>query len=133
MTQKHFRKRDAILSYLQQSKAHPSAETVFGELKGEIPDLSLATVYRNLRLFKEQGLIMSVATVDGVERFDGNTETHTHFICNHCHSVLDLMDIEVPESLKAQVLAIAGGQVDGCQLCFTGKCRECQNKGSESA
>ena len=60
---KHFRKRDAILQYLQSVTDHPSAEKVFTQLKAEIPDLSMGTVYRNLTHFKEQGLVSSVATV----------------------------------------------------------------------
>ena len=71
---KQFRKRNAILNYLRSVTNHPSAETVFTELKQEIPDLSMGTVYRNLNLFKQQGLAISVATVKGVERFDGNTD-----------------------------------------------------------
>ena len=65
---KHFRKRDAILNYLRHTTEHPSAETVYAALKAEIPDLSLGTVYRNLSLFKEQGLIISLGSVNGVER-----------------------------------------------------------------
>ena len=68
---KHFRKRDAILAYLRQTDQHPSAETVYANLKTQIPDLSLGTVYRNLSLFKQQGLIVSLGSVDGVERYDG--------------------------------------------------------------
>ena len=69
---KHFRKRDAILSCLRQTTEHPSADWVYAKLKPEIPDLALGTVYRNLTLFKDQGLIASLGTVGGVERFDGN-------------------------------------------------------------
>ena len=97
---KHCRKRSAILSYLQQSKEHPSAETIYTDLKAEIPDLSVGTVYRNLSLFKKQGLAVSVATVNGVERFDGWTEPHVHFICSCCNGVTDLTTLQVPISLK---------------------------------
>ena len=74
MTQakKHFRKRDAILAYLRSTDVHPSADMVFANLKPEIPDLSLGTVYRNLSMFRQEGTIASVGTVNGVERFDGN-------------------------------------------------------------
>lgn len=122
---KHFRKRDAILSWLQSTDTHPSAEMVFAQLKPEIPDLSLGTVYRNLSLFKKQGLATSVATVNGVERFDGNTEPHVHFICNTCDAVIDLMDLQVPETLKSTASVSCGGQVEGCQLSFTGVCQAC--------
>ncbi len=122
---KHFRKRDAILQYLQSVTDHPSAEKVFTQLKAQIPDLSMGTVYRNLNLFKQQGLAVSVATIKGVERFDGNTHPHVHFICQECDAVIDLMDMEIPESLKAIAEHNVGGQVAECQLCFTGICQEC--------
>ena len=136
VSKKHFRKRDAILTYLRSTTNHPSAETVFTQLKAEIPDLSMGTVYRNLNLFKAQGLAISVATVKGVERFDGNTDPHVHFICQDCDAVIDLMDMEVPESLKEVAAQCCGGQVTECQLSFTGLCKSCldkQIKGGESA
>ena len=127
---KHFRKRDAILQYLQSVTDHPSAEKVFTQLKAQIPDLSMGTVYRNLNLFKQQGLAVSVATIKGVERFDGNTGPHVHFICQECDAVIDLMDMEIPESLKSVAEHSSGGQVAECQLCFTGICQDCLEKHS---
>ena len=124
-TGKQFRKRNAILSYLQSTTDHPSAEMVYAGLKPEIPDLSLGTVYRNLSLFKQQGLVSSVATVKGVERFDGNTQPHVHFICQDCDAVIDLMEMEIPQALSQAAEAACGGNVNECQLCFTGKCRGC--------
>ncbi len=127
-TQKNFRKRNAIYDCLCQSKAHPSAETIYTQLKPQIPDLSLATVYRNLNLFKQQGLAISVATVKGVERFDGNVEPHVHFICTDCGAVIDLENMIVPHSLSATAEESTGGRIAACQLSFTGKCRNCINK-----
>ena len=123
---KHFRKRDAILSCLRQTTEHPSADWVYAKLKPEIPDLALGTVYRNLALFKDQGLITSLGTVGGVERFDGNTAPHVHFICGACHRVMDLSQLQVPEELNASAARAAGGRVDSCQLTFRGICGNCQ-------
>ena len=125
---KHFRKRDAILQYLQSVSDNPSADRVFTQLMAQIPDLSMGTVYRNLNLFKQQGLAVSVATIKGVERFDGNTDPHVHFICQECDAVIDLMDMEIPESLKAVAERSSGGHIAQCQLCFTGICQECLAK-----
>ena len=125
-TSKHFRKRDAILHCVRSTDAHPSADWVFEHVKEQVPDISLATVYRNLALFKEQGLITSLGTVKGVERFDGNTDPHVHFICTQCGSVLDLPEISVPEELNSAVAQSSGGRVDNCQLSFTGICGECR-------
>ena len=128
---KHFRKRDAILTCLRETTEHPSAEWVYSQLKQEIPDLSLGTVYRNLSLFKEQGLISSLGTVNGVERFDANTDPHVHYICTGCGKVLDLAGIHVPEEMKGAAARDSGGVVHGVQLSFTGQCTECMNAAKE--
>ena len=124
-TAKHFWKRDAILSCLRQTTTHPSAEWIHAKLREAYSDISLGTVYRNLALFKEQGLIISVGTVGGVERFDGNTAPHVHFICTGCGRVSDLHGIQVPEELNQAAARDAGGRVDSCQLSFTGICGAC--------
>ena len=54
---KRSRKRDAILACVRSTTAHPTADWVYARLKPEIPDLSLGTVYRNLAMFKREGLI----------------------------------------------------------------------------
>ena len=124
-TTKQFKKRNAILTCLQHTSSHPSAEMVHEMLHEEHPDISLATVYRNLNLFKEQGLISSVCSVHGTERFDAETTPHVHFVCDCCDRVLDLEQITIPEALTHQV-DDTGCRVSGCSLTFTGLCRECR-------
>ena len=123
---KHFKKREAILNCLRSTTTHPTAEWVHAQLKAEYPELSLGTVYRNLALFKSQGIIQSVATVRGTERFDANTDPHVHFICAGCDAVIDLHQIEVPESLNSSVEKTSGCHVENCQLSFAGKCGSCR-------
>ncbi|MGM9589865.1 MAG: transcriptional repressor [Faecousia sp.] len=125
---KQFRKRNAILTCLRQTDQHPSAEMVHEMLQQDHPDISLATVYRNLSLFKRQGLIRSLGTVDGIERFDWNTEPHVHFICSTCSSILDLHQMEVPQQLCGEAAQLSGCRVDICQLLFSGTCRACLAK-----
>ena len=122
---KRFRKRDAILAYLRSTDQHPSAETIYAALKQEIPDLSLGTVYRNISLFKQQGLIISVGSVDGVERYDGNVDPHVHFVCTGCGSVTDLHRMQIPDELNAAAAKEANAIVDQCHLTFHGRCRTC--------
>ena len=137
MTQatKHFRKRDAILSYLRSTDVHPSADMVYAQLKPEIPDLSLGTVYRNLSMFRQQGTIASVGTVNGVERFDGNTLPHVHFICTDCSAVIDMPQMQVPQMMTQTAESQIGGRVASCSLTFTGQCSQCIHniKGGETA
>ena len=121
---KHFRKRDAILSFLRCSDQHPS-ETVYAALKPQIPDLSLATVYRNIALFKNQGLIMSLGSVGGVERYDGNIDPHVHFVCTGCGQILDLSEMRLPGELNTAAAKASGAVIDHCHLTFHGRCRAC--------
>ena len=122
---KHFKKREAVLSCLRSTDTHPTAEWVHSQLRSEYPDISLGTVYRNLAMFKEQGIIASLGTVNGVERFDGNTEPHVHFICTNCDRVQDLPEMQIPESLAETASRCSGGRAEICHLSFTGQCREC--------
>ena len=120
---KQFKKRNAIYECLCATDTHPSAEMVHEMLHREHPDISLATVYRNLAKFKAEGRIMSVATVKGTERFDANTTPHVHFICSSCDSVIDLHQIPVPHY---EAEACGGCRVESCALTLTGLCSDCQ-------
>ena len=119
---KQFRKRNAIYECLCGTTSHPSAEMVHGMLHAEHPDISLATVYRNLSKFKSEGKIMSVATVHGVERFDANTDPHVHFICSQCDAVIDLHQIPMP---RYEAEECGGCRIESCALTFTGVCGDC--------
>ena len=125
---KQFRKRNAIIACLQGTTSHPSAEMVYEMLQKEHPDISLATVYRNLARFKSQGLVSSVATVRGVERFDAMTHPHVHFICSGCDAVMDLPQMEIPEDLSEEAEEISGCRIQECRLTFTGLCEKCASK-----
>lgn len=127
-TSKNFRKRNAILEYLRHTEDHPSAEMIYVDLKTQIPDLSMGTVYRNLNLFKQQGLATSVATVKGVERFDANTDPHVHFICDRCDAVIDLHQLQTPQALCTEAENCIGCKVGACQLSFNGICQSCLAK-----
>ncbi len=124
-TAKHFRKRDAILSCLRATTEHPSAEWIYDHVRQEIPDISLATVYRNLAYFRERGEILSLGDVRGVERFDGNTAPHVHFICTGCGRIMDLPGITVPEGVCTAAARQIGGRVESCHLTLDGLCGQC--------
>jgi len=126
--QKFSRKRQAIWEMLQNTKEHPSAETIYNTLKPNIPDLSLATVYRNLAAFQKEGLIISVGNVHGQERYDGTIYPHPHFICRECGRVSDL---PVENALQDTVTRLTGDSacvVENYALSIYGKCGDCNKK-----
>ena len=116
------KKREAIYAALCASDEHPTAENLYIALKPEIPDLSLGTVYRNLSLFKQEGLAVSVTTVNGQERFDACTIPHAHFICRHCGRVLDMGEVPLLPSPDPAVL------VEGVKVHYHGLCADCQGE-----
>ena len=124
-------KREAILDLIRDTKTHPSADWVFQQLKPQFPDLSLGTVYRNLAAFREEGTLTSVGVVNGQERFDAETDPHTHFICSCCGRVCDLLDLVVPDELISAPSQKEGVRVDHYQLTFQGVCRECLQKNAQ--
>lgn len=119
------RKREAILQALRSTDTHPSAEWVYTKLKPEFPDLSLATVYRNIAEFLEEGTIVSVGTVAGQERYDAETHPHTHFICDTCGAVIDVESKIDTASINDTVEKSIGAQIMRHELYFRGKCANC--------
>ena len=125
VNQRFSRKREAIYACLCATRQHPSADWIHQQLRPQFPDLSLATVYRNLSQLKDAGLIQSVGVVDGQERFDADLRPHSHFVCTACHLVQDL-EIQLPEDLIAQAEAATGCTVTGTSLRLTGLCPKCR-------
>ena len=126
-TLKHSKKRDAILEIMRSTTEHPSAEWIYSQLKPMYPDLSLGTVYRNLTRFREEGVIVSVGTVNGQERFDATVEPHTHFICKCCGAVLDFHGLRLDDDLDHRAEEEFGMKIDQHELTFHGTCSKCLN------
>ena len=125
---RYSKKREAIIQALQASVEHPSAEMLYTQLKEQFPDLSLGTVYRNLSQMRQDGTIISVATVAGQERYDANTDVHTHFICRNCHSVIDLFEIQLTADHIADAQARYGHDIESQELILRGVCNDCRKQ-----
>ena len=123
--QNYSRKREAILQAVRGTTLHPSAEWVYRELKPVFPDLSLGTVYRNLAQFKVDGVIVSVGTVTGQERFDGVTQPHSHFVCDKCGCVLDVEGDSVADACE-EISERYGVSAERCDIVFRGICAACK-------
>lgn len=128
---KYSRQREAILRFLTARHDHPTAETIYLNLRREFPNISLGTVYRNLSLLSELGEIQKISTGTGPDRFDGNTAPHYHFICNQCGCVLDLnvANLDHINILAGQHFT---GTVESHLAYFYGKCPACSKKESHS-
>ena len=124
---KNSKKRQALLDALCHSKEHPTAEMLYNQLKVDIPELSLGTVYRNLGVLMQEGLVISVGHVNGQERYDAITYPHPHFVCRHCHGVID---INLPDTVSGMYEEIDNQfhcAPEGYSLTINGLCANCRS------
>lgn len=118
--------RRAILAAVRASDAHPSAEAVHAAVRRHLPRVSLATVYRNLRLLARAGLIRELPASPWL-RFDGRLEHHHHFTCTRCGRIYDVDEPGDPR-LDARVAARTGFRVAFHRIEFVGVCSRCAGR-----
>ncbi|QNM04610.1 Fur family transcriptional regulator [Qiania dongpingensis] len=126
-TLKYSRQRESIKEFLATRKDHPTADTVYVNIRQLYPNISLGTVYRNLSLLASLGEICKVSCGDGVEHFDSNTEPHYHFICRECGCVQDV-PLDPLNDLDRMASNRFEGTIEGHTTLFFGTCRNCTEK-----
>lgn len=124
---KHSRQRDSILAFLATRYDHPTAETVYENVRKEYPNISLGTVYRNLSLLSDIGEIQKLSSMNGPDRFDFNASPHYHFYCEECGGVSDL-NMEPMDHINLLAAHDFAGKIHGHQAYFYGICPECAKK-----
>ena len=129
---KRSKQREAIVRVLRSTSSHPTAEWIYEEVKKEIPNIGLATVYRNLRLLKEAGEVSEMGTSSDTAHFDGNTNDHYHFRCDRCGRILDL-DEPIDTEIEARIARRTGLKVTHHHLELGGLCLGCQQLENKNA
>jgi len=126
---KYARKGSAVYAALAATKRHPSAESLYEELKAIYPNLSRTTVYANLKKLQEEGSVVTVGVVDGRERYDAVTEPHPHFICECCGEVSDVEGLPDLNSLVRAAEEKYRFRVQAHELTLRGMCEKCRLAG----
>ena len=124
---RYSRQRECILEALRRTKRHPSASSIYDEVRKEIPNISLGTVYRNLAELSMSGEILKLDAGDGTERYDGNPDQHYHMICKKCRSVIDI-ELDYDKELDRKVKDLCGAEIDFHSVLFSGVCSKCLNE-----
>jgi len=124
---KYSKQREIIEKTVKSSVSHPTAGEVYDYLHPSYPNLSLGTVYRNLTLLSETGVIRKLHMPDGSDRFDGMTDDHAHLVCIRCGAVQDI-GVSMEPGLADFVFEKAGFVMAGSQLLITGICETCRGK-----
>lgn len=113
--------REVIYNNVMSRKDHPTAEQIYEDVKKEIPNISLGTVYRNLNFLSDEGKILKVDLEKSV--FDSTLMLHNHMICEKCHGVFDV-DVDFNFVNFSDKF---GNLITKADVKFTGICKACAN------
>ena len=125
MIRRETKQREAILNVLCGVNSHPTADWVYDEVRKVIPNISKGTVYRNLKILREDGKISELNLNGTVSRYEGNQENHYHFRCEKCGRIFDL-DEPVNNEINERIAKRTDFKVSYHQLEFLGLCKDCQ-------
>ncbi len=120
------KQKEAILRVLKRTSSHPAADWVYQQVRKEIPNISLGTVYRNLKSLQQEGKILELDLAGTQGRFDAHTDNHYHFRCEQCGRIFDVDEPVDGESDK-RVARNTGFKVSFHRLEFRGLCKDCQS------
>ncbi len=130
MTERRFsRQREELYKNLASRYDHPTADMLYWDLKEEIPNLSLGTVYRNLTCLCEEG--RAIRIYDGKkEHFDAVVTPHIHFLCTACGCVEDVA-AEMPGEIY-KMAETGGRKASFAEISIHGVCGRCLNAESQT-
>jgi Fur family peroxide stress response transcriptional regulator len=110
---------------MQQMPGHPSPDEVYLRVRKRIPSISLATVYKNIRLFLDSGILQEVSPHHGSLRVEMNRHPHHHLVCTRCKRITDIDESSIAELPRRKKLA-GGFLVQRYAIDVLGLCVECQ-------
>lgn len=119
--------RQIILEELGKVKSHPTANEVYDMVRKRLPRIGLGTVYRNLELMAESGVILKLEVGGTQKRFDATTEVHYHIRCLDCGKVDDI-ELPVQDNINAIAAQACDYAILGHHIEFSGKCSDCSQK-----
>lgn len=123
--------RQVIFDTLQKFHSHPSPEAVYEIVRRELPSISLATVYKNIKTFVDSGMVREVSLHHGALRVDPNLQPHHHIVCAKCKAIVDVdADAIAPLRLRAQLPS--GFKVERFSVEIIGLCKRCSQSSARN-
>jgi len=117
------RQRRVVYDTIKETHSHPTADWIFEKVRAEVPKISLGTVYRNLSVLKDEGVVREIYGVDRRAHYDADLSPHAHFICSDCGQIWDVFGI--PEVDWRTLKEFVGCEVSDQRLDFQGRCAAC--------
>jgi Fe2+ or Zn2+ uptake regulation protein len=119
---RYSKQRKLITDIIKSRCDHPTADIIYQTAREFEPNISLGTVYRNLKLLADEGVVITLETEDKKIHYDGDLSRHSHFICSSCGKIIDLFrPAKTPDELKELGLTV---KEEKC--IYYGDCAQCK-------
>jgi Fe2+ or Zn2+ uptake regulation protein len=120
--------RALILEIIQKGEGHLDADEIYRRARAVQPRLSLSTVYRTLKAFKEPGLIEELHFDDSHHHYEmKSSKRHHHLVCLGCGKVVEFR-YSLARYLKRSVPEVKDFEIVDAELRLTGYCSQCRRK-----
>ncbi len=123
------KQRRVVFETIRGTLSHPTADWIFERVRTTLPKISLGTVYRNLSVLKDEGMVREIYGSDRRAHYDAVTTRHAHFICSDCGSISDVHNL--PECDWRAAKELVGCDVTEQRIEFVGVCPVCQHRSKD--
>lgn len=123
------RQRKLLKKILESSDKHLTAEELYAVAKKQMPEIAMATVYRNLKLMVDAGEIRRVKMYQGADFYDKSIKPHDHAICKICGEICDLSSSDRIKSVMEEEFQL---KISSYDLNIYYICPKCQLKQENS-
>jgi Fe2+ or Zn2+ uptake regulation protein len=118
-----------VYETIKGTLCHPTADWIFDQVRTSMPKISLGTVYRNLSVLKDEGMIREIYGSDRRSHYDARTQPHAHFICSECGAISDVHGVQ--EYDWRALKELVGCEVTEQRIEFAGTCAGCRHRGKD--
>lgn len=115
-----------ILEFLKDNLNHPTAEEIYNAVNIQLPRITKATVYKNLKVLSTEGLIKEV-NVKGIARFEAKIDPHHHIICKNCAKIIDFSSQELTDFALQVIRDQIDFKIQSTETIFYGICKNCES------
>ena len=125
------KQRRVVYETIKNTYSHPTADWIFEQVRGTLPKVSLGTVYRNLGVLKDEGMVREIFGNDRRAHYDADISRHAHFICDSCDQIIDVRGVS---NIDWRTLKdLVGCEVTDQNVVFTGRCANCLQQAPKKA
>jgi Fe2+ or Zn2+ uptake regulation protein len=125
------KQRRVVYETVKNTYSHPTADWIFEQVRDSLPKVSLGTVYRNLGVLKEEGLVREIYGNDRRAHYDADITPHAHFMCDSCDQIIDVRGVQAIDWRTLKDLV--GCNVAEQNVVFSGFCAHCRQQEPKQA